>query len=450
MPGTRYCTTCGMALGTPGRVAASGSGGPAAPGGPTRPSLPLTAPLLAPGMLLDRRYEVVRALAQGGMSAVYEARDTRLSNRRYAVKVLLDAGRTPQDRQEAAGWFMREAQILSGLRHPLIPDIRDYFSEGGRHYLVMEFVDGQTLEEVLAARGGPGLPVREVLRWGRQLCEVLHYLHSQQPPLIFRDLKPDNIMLDRAGALKLIDFGIARSVLPGQTGHTIYTTIGTPGYSPPEQYQGLAEPRSDVYALGATLHHLLSGRDPRQYPPCTYPPLGALVKDIDPRVEAVVTRTLKFRVADRFDSVQALGRALAAAGAPGGVAAAARTSSLPGLGGAGRTGTAAPSYTGQAPFALVFRGRSYVVTTWKDVLMTVLDAVRGEHPHDFQRCLLVRGRNNKAYFSADPGALARPARVRGTTLYVDVPSGANATVRLCGLVLDAFGYQRADLHINAR
>jgi serine/threonine protein kinase len=153
-------------------------------------------PLLTAGTVIGQRYQVVRAVAQGGMGAIYEAHDTRLGNRRCAIKVLLDAGMTSQDQAEAATWFAREAQILSGLHHPLIPNISDYFSDHGYHYLVMDFVDGQTLEHVLTHRGTPGLPVEEVVGWGRELCSVLEYLHTRQPPVIFRDLKPANIMLE--------------------------------------------------------------------------------------------------------------------------------------------------------------------------------------------------------------------------------------------------------------
>lgn len=184
------------------------------------------------------------------MGGVYEAQDTHLSNRRCAVKVLLDAGGTPQEQSDAQTWFAREAQLLSRIKHPSIPAIHDYFSDDGGHYLVMDFIAGQTLEHVLASRGAPGLPVQEVTRWGEQLCEVLDYLHNQHPPLIFRDLKPANIMVEPGGRIKLIDFGIARLLDADCSAGTLHTTIGTPGYCPPEQYQGIVTPQSDIYGIG--------------------------------------------------------------------------------------------------------------------------------------------------------------------------------------------------------
>jgi hypothetical protein len=269
-------------------------------------------PLLGAGTVVGQRYQVVRAVAQGGMGAIYEAQDTRLGNRRCALKVLLDAGMTPQDQADVAAWFAREAQILSDLHHPLIPNISDYFSDHGHHYLVMDFVDGQTLEHLLTQRGTPGLPIEDVMGWGRELCSVLKYLHTRQPPVIFRDLKPANIMLETAGTLKLIDFGIARRLDTKRTEQTVYTMIGTPGYCPPEQYQGLADPRSDVYSLGATLHHLISGRDPRRHQPFTFPPLSTLVPAIDPAVDAAITRAVSLQAGNRFANVDEFRTALTA------------------------------------------------------------------------------------------------------------------------------------------
>ncbi len=262
------------------------------------------------GSCLGRRYEVVRVVARGGMGAVYEAHDTRLNGRRCAVKALLDTGRAERDRAEAAAWFAREAQILSTLSHPSIPAVSDYFSEQGRHYLVMDFIDGRTLEDIVLREGTPGLLVAEVVRWGIDLCAVLHYLHTRRPPVIFRDLKPANVMLARDGTLKLIDFGIARCLETANTGQAVVTMIGTPGYAPPEQYQGLADPRSDVYSLGATLHHLLSGRDPRDHQPFSFPPLRELCPQISPALAAAVARAVALPAAERFAGADALANEL--------------------------------------------------------------------------------------------------------------------------------------------
>jgi eukaryotic-like serine/threonine-protein kinase len=141
---------------------------------------------------------------------------------------------------------------------------------------------------------------------------ALEYLHTRQPPVIFRDLKPSTIMRETAGTLKLIDFGIARRLDTKRTEQTVYTMIGTPGCCPPEQYQGLADPRSDVYSLGATLHHLISGRDSRRHQPFTFPPLSTLVPAIDPAVDAAITRAVSLQAGDRFASVAAFRAALTA------------------------------------------------------------------------------------------------------------------------------------------
>jgi len=421
----RYCPNCGMV---------SAAAPPMVPSGAGRNAAPMT--LLPAGTLLDNRYEVVRPLARGGMSVVYEGWDHRLSNRRCAIKVLNDAGLGPVEQQEARAWFAREGQVLSCLRHPAILDPRDYFADRGRHCLVLEYVDGATLESVLASRGSPGLPPREVLAWGEALCDVLTYLHSQRPPLIFRDVKPDNIMVEGSGALKLIDFGIARSLDQGAVPAPVYTSIGTPGYSPPEQYQGLLEPRSDVYALGATLHHLLSGRDPRQCQPFTYPPLGSLVPGLHPTVEVVVARAVTFRLEDRFDTMDDLRRAL-------GLARAGRA--LP-----PRLRGAAPAGQRHKPLThLVFRGQRYPVTTWKDVLLTVALAVRQDHLRDFDKCLALRGRT-RSYFSRDPGALSRAIRISGTDIYVETNLGASGVRSLCYRIMDTFGYPHSDLRVHTR
>jgi len=166
--------------------------------------------MLPPRSLLAGRYIILRRVGQGGMGAVYQAADTRIAGKMWAVKEMSDAAITdPLEKQQAIAAFQQEARLLSCLNHPGIPRVVDFFSEGGKQYLVMEFVEGQTLEEILAQRRGP-FSEQEVYPWLMQLCDVLHYLHSQSPPVIFRDLKPANIMVDRIGQIKLIDFGIAR------------------------------------------------------------------------------------------------------------------------------------------------------------------------------------------------------------------------------------------------
>jgi len=285
---------------------------PNPPSSPTA-SGPLPGPL-EPGTVLQRRYQVDRLLGGGGMGMVYLARDQRLSNRPCAIKEMVDHFIDPQQRIEANEYFAREADTLAQLKHSAIPAISDRFDDQNRHYLVMEYVEGRNLEEEIALRGGP-LPEGLVIDIARQLCDVLAYLHGLTPAIIYRDMKPSNVMLTGNGRVVLVDFGIARLFKAQRKG----TMIGTLGFAAPEQYQGVADPRTDIYSLGATLHYVITGRDPEKFPPFSFPPVRELRPDISSNLAGAIDRALKYEMTDRPSSVQEFrdmllyGRGLAAA-----------------------------------------------------------------------------------------------------------------------------------------
>jgi serine/threonine protein kinase len=259
---------------------------------------PLPGPL-EPGTVLQRRYAIARLIGGGGMGMVYLAHDQRLSNRPCAIKEMVDHFIDPQQRVEANDYFAREADTLAQLKHPAIPAISDRFDDQNRHYLVMEYVEGRNLEEEFAVRGGP-LPEGLVIDIARQLCDVLAYLHGLVPPVVYRDMKPSNVMMTEKGRVVLVDFGIARLFKAARKG----TMIGTLGFAPPEQYQGVADPRSDIYSLGATLHYVVTGRDPEKFPPFSFPPIRDLRPDISSNLAGAIDRALAYEMDGRPATIQ--------------------------------------------------------------------------------------------------------------------------------------------------
>ena len=275
---------------------------------------------LPEGYLLEKRYRILGIIGVGGMSAVYKAQDLRFPKvkRLCVVKEMINTANDPQVREMVRRNFEREANILATLSHPGIVQVYDYFSEGDRSYLVIEYVDGRNLEEVLTATEG-FLPESKVVNWAIALCEVLSYLHNMEPqPVIFRDIKPSNIMLDKSGRIRLVDFGIARIFQSGKKG----TMIGTEGYSPPEQYRGVAEPRVDIYALGATMHHLLSKQDPRLEPPFSFHerPIHETNPVVSRELVKVIERALEYDINKRYGSAEEMQRALMNLGSARGTA----------------------------------------------------------------------------------------------------------------------------------
>ncbi len=272
----------------------------------------LSAAPSEPLQVLQGRYELRRRLGAGGMGSVYMATDRRLATAQWAVKEMSDASITsPFERQQAQEAFRQEAELLARLNHPYLPRVTDHFEEHGRHYLVMELVPGENLRDYVNRVGLPR-PLHETLRWTAQICEVLAYLHAQQPPIIFRDLKPTNVMITPEGTIKLVDFGIARLFKPGKERDT--QALGTPGFSAPEQYgRGQTDPRSDIYSLGVLMHHLLTGHDPSATP-FRLPPVNQLNPAIPSHVAAVIARATHTDPAQRFQSVIELQQALFGSG----------------------------------------------------------------------------------------------------------------------------------------
>ena len=219
---------------------------------------------LQPGTLLNQRFNIVEIVGQGGMGTVYKAEHIRL-HVVYAVKEIRGTGIEGTEKQQDLAACEHEAQFLVKLDHPHLPKVTDAFIENDNFYLVMQFIEGVTLDTRLSEAHGAPLDVLQSVEWGLQIADVLAYLHTQDPPIIFRDLKPSNVMIQPDGSIKLIDFGIARNFQPGASKDT--SLLGSVGYSPPEQFgKGQTDQRSDVYAFGATLHHLVTGRDPALQP----------------------------------------------------------------------------------------------------------------------------------------------------------------------------------------
>jgi serine/threonine-protein kinase len=269
---------------------------------------------LAPGTLLGARYKITRRIGGGGMGSVYLAEDLNLANRSVAVKEMVEMFADESAREKAIEDFKREAELLARLDHPSIPTIYQYFfdNDRGRYYLVMKYIDGGDLATRQRLSGGK-VDEFTVTKWGIDTCDVLDYIHSQEPPIIYRDLKPANLMIDaRTNRIMLVDFGIARFVAPTQKG---VTAIGTMGYAPPELFAGNVEKRSDIYSLGATMFHLLTGHDPQDNPLLIFdftknPKPRQINPAITPEMEEMICRAVEHKPENRFASASAFGERL--------------------------------------------------------------------------------------------------------------------------------------------
>ncbi len=259
--------------------------------------------------LLKNRYEIIGLLGKGGMGSVYKVVDRSRHGKVMAAKELRTANQAPDKVAESLTLFQTEALILSRLTHPNLPKVTDYFSIGGSYYIVMEYVHGRTLEQMLEARRGKPVDEGLALSWALQICRAMHFLSVQKPrPVVFRDLKPSNIMIDKTGRVKLIDFGIARFFKEEKTEDTyIY---GTPGYAAPEQYgTGQTDIRSDVFSLGATLHHCLTGRDPSAHP-LDFPDPLLLNPGLNKGTVKIIKKALDQNAQRRYQSALAMKQAI--------------------------------------------------------------------------------------------------------------------------------------------
>jgi serine/threonine protein kinase len=262
--------------------------------------------------VLKRRYEILGTLGRGGMGCVYKVADRTNKGKVLAAKALQVGNLSTTKLTEAVAQFRTEAGILMRLTHQNLPKVYDYFSAPGAYYIVMEYIDGITLDQLLAARSGKPVDERLALGWALQICRAMHFLSVQRPrPIVFRDLKPSNIMIDREGRVKLIDFGIARFFKEDQREDTY--VYGTPGYAAPEQYgTGQTDSRSDIFSLGATLHHALTGRSPT-LSPLDFPDARELNPDLRRETAAIIKKALAPDMGKRYQSALEMKKAVQAA-----------------------------------------------------------------------------------------------------------------------------------------
>jgi predicted Ser/Thr protein kinase len=260
--------------------------------------------MLTPGTLLDERYTVVRTIAEGGMSVVYEVEDGRLGGR-MALKQMRELLAGALDGEQLLNQFKREAEVLSTLGHVNLPRVIDYFVFEGKRFLVQELIEGKTLEEIMDEESPRD--EREAVAWALQICEALDYLHKQN--MVYRDLKPSNCILTPGGVIKLIDFGLVRFFAMGKPKDTVI--MGTPGYAAPEQYgQGETDPRSDVFSLGVLMHHLLTGHDPTKTP-FLFPHARSLNSALSEEMEQTLWKAMALDPSARFQTVEEMRRVLA-------------------------------------------------------------------------------------------------------------------------------------------
>ncbi|MDQ7826897.1 MAG: serine/threonine-protein kinase [Candidatus Eremiobacteraeota bacterium] len=262
--------------------------------------------MLQEGEVINGRYKVAGLIAKGGLSYVYEVEDLVLP-RRLALKEFSPRNLDESEIAAVREQFAREVKILSALRHPRLPEITDSFTFNGRDYMAMELIEGKTLEALLGERSDP-FPEEEVRGWALEILDILEYLHGQSPPVIYRDIKPQNIIIVPVRGVRFVDFGIARLFNPVKEQDTIF--MGTPGYASPEQFrQRQSDVRSDLYSLGATLHYLLTRRDPGLNP-FDFEPVSLVNAGVSPLFEKVIQKALEIKAENRFQSAAEMRKVL--------------------------------------------------------------------------------------------------------------------------------------------
>ena len=311
--GETFCINCGAYLNNPPAsnttthtVVASANPGATTFGGSGNTG---TARIFTPNEKLQNgRYAIEKILGQGGMGAALLAKDTRVSNKLVVIKELISDNTDPEKRKEDVRNFEREVETVANIDHPLVPNVTDYFQEGTRAFMVQEYVAGENLEDHMERINQP-MPEREALGYTSQVLDILDYLSQQTPPIVHRDIKPANIIIGaKDKRAHLVDFGIARADENKNAKRKQTSALGTPGYAPPEQYQGNADGRSDLYALAATVHHLVTNRDPRNYPPFAYPSARSLNPNVSPGLDQILTKALNIDVNKRYQTAAAMKR----------------------------------------------------------------------------------------------------------------------------------------------
>ncbi len=246
------------------------------------------------GSVIGGKYEILKEIGRGGMSTVYLAMDKHL-NKQWAVKEIKKKGSGKND-EIVVNSLLAEANLMKRLDHPSLPRIVDIIDNGITIYVVMDYIEGESLDKILNEYGAQ--PEEMVIGWAKQICDALGYLHSQKPPIIYRDMKPANVMLKPEGNIKIIDFGIAREYKEQNLSDT--TVLGTKGYAPPEQYSGQTDARSDIFALGMTMHHLLTGVDPRKGD--AYIPVRQWNPEISEGLEIIIDKCVEPAAENRYQS----------------------------------------------------------------------------------------------------------------------------------------------------